>query len=359
MQDYYQLDPSERLVDSLPKLSKAVDSVATCFSGTEFPENPMDGMLCLRTDEKKLYQYMGGWKLVVNEEILNNAVTGVTAKDTEVTVTKGNGESSTLNVGLNLLKRSTAYKVGDIAYSPNLPSWAYLECTTAGTTGDTEPDFSNVSSGGVIGDGTVAWIIHKPFMQGGETVKGLFYVGDGTYSYDAVFRFRKDTTKANATGIIAAPAEGSYDDYPMVGFYRAPSDGEVCAIMGAGVNPWNKLRVYEDRMQWGNTVIGYVTKYYRSGRTSAFTLSNGLCVQTGYASINSGSTGANTALVTLPYAMADSSYNGVASCAGTIGAQIFFSATAYSTTQIRVAIFNYPANYAAGVNWIVMGMAAT
>lgn len=202
-------------------------------------------------------------------------------------------------------------------------------------------------------------MVHGPFIKGHETVKGPFYVGDGTYSYNAVFRFRKDTTEANATGIIAAPAEGNYDDYPIVGFYRAPSDGEVCAIMGAGAQPWNKLRVYEDRMQWGNTVIGYVTKYYRSGRTSAFTLSNGLCVQTGCASINSGSTGADTALVTLPYAMADANYTALAAINGNIGAQIFCSAHSSSTTQIEIAVYNFPANYNTGVNWLVMGMAAT
>lgn len=48
----------------------------------------------------------------------------------------------------NQLQRNKAYAVGDIAYSPNLPSWAYLECVTAGTTGSTEPDFSSVSSTG-------------------------------------------------------------------------------------------------------------------------------------------------------------------------------------------------------------------
>lgn len=46
----------------------------------------------------------------------------------------------------NRLQRNKDYKVGDIAYSPNLPSWAYLECVTAGTTGDTEPDFSTVGT---------------------------------------------------------------------------------------------------------------------------------------------------------------------------------------------------------------------
>jgi hypothetical protein len=47
----------------------------------------------------------------------------------------------------NQLLRNKAYAVGDIAYSPNLPSYLYLECTTAGTTGATEPDMSTLSGG--------------------------------------------------------------------------------------------------------------------------------------------------------------------------------------------------------------------
>lgn len=57
------------------------------------------------------------------------------------------GEISTI-VNSNQLQRNKAYAVGDIAYSPNLPSYLYLECVTAGTTGATEPDFSNIKLGG-------------------------------------------------------------------------------------------------------------------------------------------------------------------------------------------------------------------
>ena len=50
---------------------------------------------------------------------------------------------------MNILQRSKAYAVGDIAYSHKLPSWARLECVTAGTTADTIPDtLATVSSGG-------------------------------------------------------------------------------------------------------------------------------------------------------------------------------------------------------------------
>lgn len=56
------------------------------------------------------------------------------------------------------IQRNTSYKVGDIAYSPNLPSYLYLECTTAGTTGATEPDMSTVS-GAIINDGTTQFSV--------------------------------------------------------------------------------------------------------------------------------------------------------------------------------------------------------
>lgn len=65
-----------------------------------------------------------------------------------------------LQTGLNLLSRSKAYQYGDIAYSPNLPSWAYLFCVTAGTTAASEPSFSGVNTmGQYITDGTVKWIV--------------------------------------------------------------------------------------------------------------------------------------------------------------------------------------------------------
>ena len=48
----------------------------------------------------------------------------------------------------NRLQRKKAYKVGDIVYSSKLPSWAYLECTQAGTTAVTEPNLSTISGGG-------------------------------------------------------------------------------------------------------------------------------------------------------------------------------------------------------------------
>lgn len=87
----------------------------------------------------------------LQDAIPTNYVKSVTESNGKVTVTKSGGESNTFNAGLNILARKKAYAVGDIAYSPNLPSYLYLECTKAGTTGATEPNMSNGIGGG--GDG--------------------------------------------------------------------------------------------------------------------------------------------------------------------------------------------------------------
>lgn len=66
----------------------------------------------------------------------------------------------TLVTGINMLARNQAYQYGDIAYSSNLPSWAYLFCVTAGTTAAEEPSFTSVNAmGQYITDGTVKWIV--------------------------------------------------------------------------------------------------------------------------------------------------------------------------------------------------------
>lgn len=70
------------------------------------------------------------------------------------------GGGITLVTGINMLARNQAYQYGDIAYSNNLPSWAYLYCVQAGTTAASKPSFSGVNTmGQYITDGTVKWIV--------------------------------------------------------------------------------------------------------------------------------------------------------------------------------------------------------
>ena len=75
-------------------------------------------------------------------------------------ITPDAGGGITLVTGINMLARNQAYQYGDIAYSNNLPSWAYLFCVTAGTTAAEEPSFASVNTmGQYIADGTAKWIV--------------------------------------------------------------------------------------------------------------------------------------------------------------------------------------------------------
>lgn len=74
---------------------------------------------------------------------------------------------------------STEYSVGDIVYSKDLPSWAYLECTTAGTSSDTTVAeiSSSVTEGQSITDGTVTWIVHKIGNADSDMLKSVSSTG--------------------------------------------------------------------------------------------------------------------------------------------------------------------------------------
>lgn len=98
----------------------------------------------------------------------------------------------------NLLKRTRAYAVGEIAFSAGLPSWARLECVTAGTTAKTEPSFANITSAGVlVTDGAAVFIVDD--------------IRDGNRVGDIVMRhtLRAGFVKANGAVVTAA-------DYPRL-----------------------------------------------------------------------------------------------------------------------------------------------
>ena len=79
---------------------------------------------------------------------VGDPVIKVEEQNGKVTVETANGKKNEFWAGLNILQRNKEYKVGDIAYSASLPSYNYLECITAGTTGAEEPDFSEVKTRG-------------------------------------------------------------------------------------------------------------------------------------------------------------------------------------------------------------------
>lgn len=58
MEDFVLIEGTQTLASSREQINNALMSVRSLSSGTSFPiENLVDGMLCYRTDEDKLYQY--------------------------------------------------------------------------------------------------------------------------------------------------------------------------------------------------------------------------------------------------------------------------------------------------------------
>lgn len=65
------------------------------------------------------------------------------------------------------IKRNTAYNVGDVLTSPNLPYGTIIVVTQAGTTGADEPDWATIknNAGGVNDDGTLKFKTESMFRQ--------------------------------------------------------------------------------------------------------------------------------------------------------------------------------------------------
>lgn len=118
--------------------------------------------------------------------------------------------------GLNpfwlLLQRNKAYSVGDIAYSSNLSSWAYLECATAGITGAIEPSFGGFQQGSVVNDGSCVWVVNdvrdsvtvgdvvfRPYVKTGYLQCNGQQVNRATYPRLAAFATSNNLWTSNQT----------------------------------------------------------------------------------------------------------------------------------------------------------------
>ena len=58
-------------------------------------------------------------------------------------------------------KKSTTYAIHDVAYHASLPAGRFLECTTAGTTSNSNLTLSSITEGTTTTDGTVVWTVRK------------------------------------------------------------------------------------------------------------------------------------------------------------------------------------------------------
>lgn len=182
-------------------------------------------------------------------------VKDVTKNGNTITVTKGGGESTTFNAGLNILARNKSYSVGDIAYSPNLPSYLYLECTTAGTTGATEPDMSTLS-GAIVNDGTakfsVKTVCAKEYVDAKANDEGSkwkkAYNNLRERSYPAKFNNDELTLLASNLGAGTITLSQPYTDFD--GIYVEYADDNGTDSNSVYLSSWEITRRIRTGKNW-------------------------------------------------------------------------------------------------------------
>lgn len=170
----------------------------------------------------------------------------------------------------NMVKRNKAYFIGDIAYSSFLPSWARLECVTAGTTADIVPfSLTMVSRAGLlVSDGTVTWIVDD--------------VRDGNRVGDIVLKPTLNDGYIKANGATVKASE-----YPRL--LKFAQDNNLCVSDSAWSNNSATKYVYgasADTLKIPN-VVGRVLQ----GANAVSTKEAGLPNITGWIGDSSGNTG--------------------------------------------------------------------
>lgn len=161
----------------------------------------------------------------------------------------------------NMLKRNKVYSVGDIAYSPLLPSWAYLECTTAGTTGASEPDFSTVStSGGAIADGSVNWTIRavcsKYYV---DMLSGEIYNKMNSLLTTEYISFK--WVDSNESIVISAPDKDGYEFLCWISLW---SEGTIALIYTNAPDQQKNVIVFTDNeAKMTNNSVGALALYIK------------------------------------------------------------------------------------------------
>ena len=95
--------------------------------------------------------------------------------ETESSLITDFANAVTNTIPITTRANNAAYKVGDCVFVKGLPSWAYLECTQAGTTDVTAPSTitNTVTLDTEITDGTVTWVVRKHGIPSNPALRSI------------------------------------------------------------------------------------------------------------------------------------------------------------------------------------------
>ena len=197
----------------------------------------------------------------------------------------------TLPEYLNILTRSKSYQLDDIAYSNMLPSWAYVECIQAGTTGASEPSLNNVKVGDIITDGGVKWQVKKIGSGSGKALGDMYHSMcidppegsvrfDGTEYTQALF---PDFYKQLVDGKIPSLTYAQWQTQ-----FAANANVGLCAL--DTVNKKFKVGLIDSSTFIGQALIGQLGSFVAAGIPNILggitqTSANGSSLRGGYGAI--------------------------------------------------------------------------
>ena len=95
--------------------------------------------------------------------------------ETESSLITDFANAVTNTIPITTRANNAAYKVGDCVFVKGLPSWAYLECTQAGTTAATAPSTitTTVTLDTAITDGTAKWIVRQYGLPSNPALRSI------------------------------------------------------------------------------------------------------------------------------------------------------------------------------------------
>ena len=227
------------------------------------------------------------------------------------------------NAPVNSLQRSTAYAAGDIVQSDLVHAKYRLVCTTAGTTGATDPNFAGVGVGGTVTDGTAVWTLREFATLDSETVGGTdtpVYVSGGKVTSIGATLFSKIVT-------------------------------HLASSTAASISSLNTSSLFYRMLSWALTASGV---QYNFSNSSAWyicmgNLLGGLIIQGGKISV----TYNENVYTAFSISFKSDAHPCVTS---TAAAYATIQMSSNSRTQFHVAVLKQGATGTVDVNWLACGM---
>ena len=171
---------------------------------------------------------------------------------------------------LGFRKPNTAYTIGQIAYHSALPMGCYLECTTAGTTNNSDI-IPTSTIGNTISDGTVIWTIMKNLSMNGGKVPNGFVI---TNKSNTGVEIHSGSVYYNGAHLALYGKDGYiYDD---IGKFK------LCAANGDDFYTKRLIGSTDGSLIWNfNDLAGAAIQVKSLGTNSYIKYASGLIVQWG------------------------------------------------------------------------------